>query len=305
VLLRYGTDVWLVRDGRRSLVDAGQRPVLLALGVSAEDLAAARPMSAALFNAVPVAPPLTVPAIPGLGAPAGFAGAPGPVGTVVSTPQVEGQMTYSVVLGAGMQTVSPIVAQILQNSGGTGTAIPTVSGAALAALPSVNTLDTSVYPDASLNMVDTQANPSTCWWWHKTSGEDRAQASIVSGPTIPIPAGHSGEVVKLVKADTSGGQADQVFFGSGPADFVVSTGNAATASTAEALWWVSESGVRFGIAREEQTLNALGLGSPPSPAPWSVLRLLAPGPMLSKADALVRHDALPVDPHPGVLEAPK
>ena len=152
-------------------------------------------------------------------------------------------------------------------------------------------------------MVDTQANPSTCWWWRKNTGEDRAQASIVSGPTIPVPVGHTNDVVKLVKADTSGGQADQVFFGGDPADFVVSTGNGMNASTTEALWWVSESGVRFGIAREAQTLHALGLGIPPAPAPWSVLRLLAPGPMLSKSDALVRHDALPVDVHPGVLEA--
>jgi type VII secretion protein EccB len=305
ILLRFGDQVWLIRDGRRSLVDAGARPVLLALGVTAEDLAAARPMSAALFNAIPVAPPLTVPTIPGRGGPAGFTGAPGPVGTVVSTPQVEGHTTYSVVLAAGMQTVSPIVAQILQNAGGSGSAIPVVPGATLAALPSVNALDTSVYPDAPLTLGDTQANPSTCWWWHKTVGEDRPQSAIVSGPTIPVPSGRTGDVVKLVAGDPAGGQADQVFFGSDPADFVVSTGNSPAASTTEALWWVSESGVRFGVAREEQTLSALGLGSPPSPAPWSVLRLLAAGPMLSKSDALVRHDALPVDTHPGVLEAPK
>ena len=47
VLLRFGPDVWLIRDGRRSLVDASQRPVLLAPGVTAEDLTSARPMSQA------------------------------------------------------------------------------------------------------------------------------------------------------------------------------------------------------------------------------------------------------------------
>ena len=36
--------------------------------------------------------------IPAAGSPARFAGAPGPVGTVVSTPQVGGQTAYSVVL---------------------------------------------------------------------------------------------------------------------------------------------------------------------------------------------------------------
>src|SRR5690349_11426351 len=115
VLARYGDDVWLIRDGRRSRVDPAQRPVLLALGVTADDISSARPMSRALFDAIPVGSALAVPAIPRLGEPAGFPKAPGVVGTVVSTPQVGGDVTYSVVLFEGMQTVSAVVAQILQN----------------------------------------------------------------------------------------------------------------------------------------------------------------------------------------------
>ena len=46
------------------------------------------------------------------------------------------------------------------------------------------------------------------------------------------------------------------------------------------------------------------LAYPPKPAPWSVLRLLAPGPALSKAGALVRHDTLPANAG-GKLEEPK
>ena len=55
-------------------------------------------MSRALFDAIPVGPQLSVPTIPAAGSLARFAGAPGPVGTVVSTPQVGGQTAYSVVL---------------------------------------------------------------------------------------------------------------------------------------------------------------------------------------------------------------
>jgi ESX secretion system ATPase EccB len=36
-----------------------------------------------------------------------------------------------------------------------------------------------------------------------------------------------------------------------------------------------------------------------------VLRLFVAGPMLSKADALVRHNTLPLDRSPGALEQPK
>lgn len=103
-------------------------------------------------------------------------------------------------------------------------------------------------------------------------------------------------------------QADRVFFGPGFANYVVSTGNSVSSVTAESLWWVSESGVRFGIPREDDTLRALGLDPKsfgPSPAPWLVLRLLAQGPVLSRADALVRHNSLPVDLSPGQLEVPK
>lgn len=303
VLLRFGDDVWLIRDGRRSRVDAAQRPVLLALGVTGDDLAAARPMSQALFNAIPVAPPLAVPAIPGAGGPAQFAGAPGPVGTVVSTPQVGGESTYSVVVPTGMQTISPIVAQILQNAGGMAGPIPVVAGAKLSALPAVHVIDTSVYPDERLRVVDTQANPSTCWWWQKTVGEAQGKTSIVSGGSVPVPVDRA--TVKMVNATRDPGQANEVYFGPGYANYVVSTGNDASASTTEALWWVSESGARFGVQRDQETERALGLSTPPSPAPWAVLRLLAAGPMLSRADAEVRHDTLPFDGNPGQLEMPK
>jgi type VII secretion protein EccB len=304
-LLRYGEDVWLIRDGRRSKVDPSQRPVLLALGVPGDAITTARPMSRALFDAIPVGPALTVPAIPNAGAPAHFPNAPGPVGTVVSTPQVGGANTYSVVLTDGVQQVSPVVAQIMQNATGTAAPMPVVPGPALAEMPSVTTLDTSVYPDEALHLVDTQANPATCWWWQRADGDPKATTTVVSGPTIPVPADKAGQAVSMVKADKNGAQADRVYFGPDYANYVVSTGNDPAAATAEALWWVSESGVRFGVDRDPETLRALGLGTPPRPAPWSVLALLANGPTLSKADALVRHDTLPVDMNVQKLEQPR
>jgi type VII secretion protein EccB len=305
VLLRFGTDVWLIRDGRRSLVDASERPVLLALGVSGDQLAAARPMSQALLNAIPVAPPLGLPVIPGAGGPAQFPGAPGPVGMVVSTPQVGGDSTYSVVVPTGMQTISPIVAQILQNAGGMAGSVPVVAGQKLSALPTVHVIDTSIYPDERLRVVDTQNNPSTCWWWQKTAGETQAQTSVISGASVPVPSEHTAAVVKMVNATKDPGQANEVYLESGYANYVVSTGNDPSAATNEALWWISESGARFGVQRDQDTLRALGFSTPPSPAPWVVLRLLAPGPMLTRSDAEVLHDTLPSDGNPGRLDMPK
>ncbi|MBN3459457.1 type VII secretion protein EccB [Mycobacterium sp. DSM 3803] len=305
LLLRYGSDVWLIRDGRRSRVDPAQRPVLLALGVTADAIATARPMSPALFDAIPVGSALTVPVIPKLGEPAGFAEAPGPVGTVVSTPQVGGQPTYSVVLFEGMQTITPVVAQILQNANSSGAPMPVVAGQRLSALPTADSLDVSVYPHEQLDLIDTQMNPATCWWWQKSKGEARAQTSLISGPTIPVAAAQVDKIAKPVLADRTGKLADQVFFGPDSVNYVASTGNDPTASTVETQWFITKEGTRFGVPRDESTERSLGIGTATTPAPWSVVRLLVAGPALSKSHAAVAHNTLPSDMRPGGLEIPR
>ncbi|MBZ4557888.1 type VII secretion protein EccB [Mycobacterium avium subsp. hominissuis] len=301
---RYEDGVWLIRDGRRSLINQGARAVLLALGLGEDAVSGSRPMSRALFDAIPVGPELSVPMIPNAGLPARFVGAPGPVGTVVSTPQVGGQTAYSVVLTDGMQPVSPVVAQVLQNAGPPGSAMPVVAGPVLAKLPVVQTLDLSAFPPAPPHVVDSQLNASACWHWEKVSGESMATTSVIVGPSIPVAESQADKVVDLVKDPGAQMQADRVYLGPEYANYVVCTGNSPSSNTVESLWWISESGVRFGVQREEDTMNALGLKKhSPNPAPWLALRLLAAGPALSRADALTRHNTLPVDTNPA--EVPK
>ena len=304
VVRRYDNATWVIRQGRRSHIDAANRAVLLPLGLTPEQVDQAPPMSRALYDALPVGPDLSVPKVPDAGSPPAFPGAPGPVGTVIVTPQIAGPQQYSVVLSDGVQTVTPVVAQTLQNAGAGGQP-RTVAPEALAKMPVVNKLDLSAYPDGPLNVVDIKENPATCWWWEKTTGEERARVQVVSGPTIPVAADNVKKVVSLVKADNSGGEADQVYFGPDYANFVDVTGNDPGAATAESLWWLSQYGVRFGVDNSREARTALGLTSTPSPAPWVALRLLAPGPILSRADALVRHDSLPTDKNPAELAVPK
>ena len=305
VVLSYGGDAWVIREGRRSRIDATNRSVLLPLGLTPEQVSTAKPMSRALFDALPVGPELTVPEIPNAGSPATFAGAPGPVGTVIVTPQISGPQQYSLVLADGVQTLPPLVAQILQNAG-PGNAKPvTVEPSALAKMPVVNKLDLSSYPDNPLNVMDIRENPATCWWWQKTSGENRARIQVVSGATLPVTAKDQGKVVSLVKADTTGRQADQVFFGPDYANFIAVTGNDPGATTTESLWWLTDAGARFGVDNTREVLEALGLKTRPSLAPWVALRLLPQGPTLSRADALVEHDTLPMDMSPAELVVPK
>jgi type VII secretion protein EccB len=306
VVLRYEKDTYVIRQGRRSRIDASNRAVLLPLGLTPEDVRQARPMSRALYDALPVGPALSVPKVPDAGRPAGFSGAPGPVGTVIVTPQISGPQQYSVVLSDGVQTVTPVVAQILQNAGTpAGNSPVVVAPAKLAKMPVVTGLDLSAYPDGPLNVVDMRENPATCWWWEKTNGEERARVQVVSGPTVPVAAANSEKIVSLVKADTSGREADRVYLGPDYANFVTVTGNDPASATAESLWWLTNSGVRFGVDNTRDARTALGLTKEPSPAPWVALRLLAPGPTLSRADAMVRHDTLPKDMTPAELVVPK
>ncbi len=305
VVLNYGGDAWVIRQGRRSRIDATNRSVLLPLGLTPEQVSQARPMSRALFDALPVGPELTVPDVPFLGTPATFAGAPGPVGTVIVTPQISGPQQYSLVLTDGVQTLPPLVAQIMQNAGSVSSKPMTVEPSALAKMPVVNKLDLSAYPDSPLDAVDIRENPSTCWWWERTAGETRARVQVITGPTIPIKAGDATKVVSLVKADTTGREADQVFFGPNSANFVAVTGNNPAAQTTESLWWLTEAGARFGVEDTREAREALGLKNTPSLAPWVALRLLPQGPTLSRADALVEHDTLPMDMSPAELVVPK
>lgn len=306
IVLRYGPDAWVIRDGRRSLIHAEDRSVLLPLGLTPEHVTLAPPMSRALFDALPVGPDLSPPAIPNAGEPADFPGAPAPVGTIITTPQISGPQQYSLVLADGVQTVSPVVAQILQNAGSlTGELPVTVAPTELAKMPVVNQLDLSAYPDGPLHVVDIRENPATCWWWELTDGDARARVEVVSGPTLPIAAADENKVVSLVKADPSGNEADQVFFGPEYANFVAVTGNQPGGVTKESQWWLSRSGSRFGVDDSREAREALGLTFTPSPAPWVALQLLAPGPTLSRADALVRHDALPKDMTPAELVVPR
>ena len=113
------------------------------------------------------------------------------------------------------------------------------------------------------------------------------------------------KVVSLVKADTTGREADQVYFGPDFANFVAVTGNHPGANTTESLWWLSDEGARFGVDDSKDVREALGLKYAPSVAPWVAMRLLPQGPTLSRADALVEHDTLPMDMSPAELAVPR
>jgi hypothetical protein len=126
----------------------------------------------------------------------------------------------------------------------------------------------------------------------------------LAGSALPVP--ESIHTVDLV-GGTNAGTTARVALAPGSGYFTQTVGGGAGSPGAGSLFWVSDTGVRYGIDNEAEnsaaghgkTVEALGLSEPAVPIPWSVLSLFANGPTLSRTDALLAHDGLAPDNKPG------
>jgi type VII secretion protein EccB len=289
VLVENDGRAWLLWDGKRSAIDLNNRAVTDALGLGV-DIPAPRPIAPGLFNTIPEAPALTAPAIDGSSeAPRFPLPLSAPVGAVVAAFGAADTIRYYAVLGDGLQPISPVVAAILRNTNSFGLdQPPRLSADEVARLPVARGIDAGVYPSEPVTLVNVGDDPITCARWAKPDGATGSSLTLLSGAALPLPDGI--RTVDLVTSG-SGGVANRVALPVGSGYFVDSAGS---------LFWVNDSGVRYGIDTvvDAKTVAALGLTRPPLPIPWAVLTQFAAGPTLSRADALLAHDALPPDPRP-------
>jgi type VII secretion protein EccB len=312
VLVSNPTGTWLLWDGRRSRIDLADHAVTSALGLGS-NIPAPRPVAVGLFNAIPEAPPLALPVIPNAGTPARFP-VPAPIGAVVESHGLASSsgssVLYYAVLPDGLQPISPVLAAVLRNSNSYGLDQPPRLGAdQVAKLPVSRQLDTSRYPEQRISLVDATHDPVTCAHWSKLAGASTNSLTLLTGSALPIPdAVHTEDLVGA----GAGGTADRVAMAPGTGYFAQTAGQNATSPAAGSLFWISDTGVRYGIDNEGnqggaagnmKTAEALGLSLPPTPIPWSILSLYAPGPTLSRADALLAHDGLAPDTRPGRTSA--
>jgi type VII secretion protein EccB len=306
VLVSNDAGTWLLWDGKRSPMDPANRAVTDALGFGGTPTAP-RPIAAGLFNAIPEAPALVAPPIPDAGAPPRFPlPVPAPVGAVVAAFEADNTIRYYAVLPDGLQPVPQVLASILRNTNSYGLNQPPRLGAdEVSRLPVSHLLDTGAYPAEPVTVVDAAADPVTCARWTKAVDAEQSSLSLLSGAALPMPEGM--RTLDLVGAG-NGVTADRVALTPGRGYFVQTVGQEPGSPTAGSLFWVSDTGVRYGIEPGEngqaadQTVAALGLTAPPVPVPWSVLAQFAAGPTLSRDDALLAHDTLLPDPSPARLE---
>jgi type VII secretion protein EccB len=308
ILVDSGTGTWLLWNGKRSQIDLANHAITNALGLSlgGSDAPAPRPIALGLFNAIPESPALAGPPIPNAGSPAGFS-VPAPIGAVVVSyglePNSSGAVRYYAVLPDGLQPVSPVLAAILRNTNSYGLDQPPRLGAdQIAKLPVSRMLDTAAYPDQQVALVDAAKSPVTCAYWSKPTGAATRSLSLLSGSALPVP--DAVRTVDLVGAGSQG-TASRVALAPGTGYFTQTVSGGAAAPPVGSLFWVSDTGVRYGIDTETggKTVEALGLNAPAVAVPWSILSLFATGPTLSRADALLAHDGLAPDSRPRAVSA--
>lgn len=154
-------------------------------------------------------------------------------------------------------------------------------------MPVARGIDTDAYPPDPVSLVNAADDPVTCAHWAKPEGASTSTMNVLSGAALPLANGtHTVDLV---------GSGTRVALPPGRGYFVQTVGQEPGSPTAGSLFWVSDTGVRYGVdttADDGKAVTALGLGAPPLPIPWSVLSLYAAGPALSRADALLAHDAL-------------
>jgi type VII secretion protein EccB len=294
---------WLLWDGRRSRIDLDDRAVTSALGLGTET-PRFRAIAPGLFNAVPEAPALSAPSIPGAGEPPRYSlPQAAPVGAVVTSFDADNTMRHYAVLVDGLQPVSPVVAAMLRNTDSYGfNQPPRLDADDIARLPVANVIDDEAYPSEPVTLVDAAEAPLTCAQWTRPADATGATLQLRSGVTLPV--AEQSRTLALVGAG-SGTTADRVVLTPGTGYLVQTVGQdgGGTSPAGGAYFWISDTGVRYGLDTDgdQKTISALGLNPPPLPIPWSMLSQFAQGPTLSRSDALLAHDGLAADPRPAVV----
>jgi len=268
---------YVLYDGWRAKVDLRNRAVVRALKL---DGVTPRPVSRALLDATPEAPPIAAPHIPAAGTPGALRGFP--VGSVVRVARAAAE-EYYVVLARGVQRISEVAADLIrftdsQNDRDIAIVAPDVIGA----VPSLDTLSVAAFPDRG----GVSNGAIVCVRWQLTPTGVNTAVSVSN--SLPV---DGVSPTMLAQSDGDGPNVDAVSIPPSSSAYVRSTGIAGTGASTGALYFVNESGVVFGL-RNEDTAKHLGLAGPPAPAPWPVLARLPRGPELSEDAASIARDSV-------------
>ncbi|MFI7671436.1 type VII secretion protein EccB [Nocardia sp. NPDC049526] len=301
-LLVQGKDsAYLVYDGKRARVNLKDRAVTDALRITG---ATARPIGEGLLNTIPEVLPIIPPPIANPGGSVSYSVSGHRIGDVVQVPS-EPDLNY-VVLWDGLQPVSRVTAEIIRNSNPTTASNSWIEQVERTRADVSRALAVGDYPQSAPSLIQAKDDPVSCLSWkplaaaaENKDGGKRAELSIITGVALPNP--DNAKLVPLAQADGSGANADSVYIPPGTGAFVQTTGIEPDSRRKDSKFYIADTGVRYGI-KDSDAEKALGMdtdsGTKAEPAPWPIVGLLAAGPSLSRADAMVAHDGVAADPSP-------
>lgn len=275
---------YLLHGGWRARVDLRHPAVVRALRI---DGVVPQPVSTAVLDAIPEAPAIAPPRIPGLAGPSVLPGHP--LGAVVRLPRAgDGAPDYYVVLSDGLQRIGEVAADLIRFTDGRARQqVPAVSADVVGAVPVVTSLPVATFPSRG----GVTAAPVVCAQWRPGKGETASHTEILVGDGDPVTA----RSIVLAQSDGDGPAVDSMAVPAGRSVFVRSVGLTGAGQDTGSLFLVNESGVAHGVW-DSDTATVLGLTEPPVSAPWSVLARLPRGPELSRDSASVARDGIAATP---------
>ncbi len=269
---------YLLYDGWRAEVDLRNPAVVWALRLDGVE---PRPVSRALLDAVPEAPPITSPHVAGAGKPGALAGLR--VGTVVRVTRVDAN-DYFVVLADGVQRIGEVAADLIRVTDSQGSReIASVSPDAVGGVPVVDSLPVSTFPRRAGTPTGTGGSGMLCAQWLPGG----PKTALWVGDSLPL----DSNPIELVQADGEGPNVDSVAMPPGRSAYVRATAVAGNDGETGPFYLVTDSGVLFGV-HDENTGKLLGVQGDPVSAPWPLLARLPRGPELSRDSALVARDSV-------------
>ena len=286
LLASYRDTTYLIDAAGRHVLDRSNSAVMSAVDLPAD--AEPTPLSEALFNALPAAQAFTLPAVAHAGEPNTAGLSPDLViGTVVTDTTAAGTKFY-LISDTGLAPINPATATALRNQDSHGHIEPPALAADVVSAAPQAAYDSPLH---HLIVADRTRDPVVCWSWTKTPDAEPVTTTTVSAH-LPLTPGQLAAATRQITTDvtvyqTGAGRDGQARTGRYVA--VINPGG-----EKENSFYIDPMGVRYGIG-DPEAAAALGLPNPRL-APWPVIRLLAAGPDLSAANALLAHDTLPADP---------
>ncbi|MBP1162808.1 type VII secretion protein EccB [Rhodococcus sp. PvR044] len=304
-LLVTGTDgTFLVYDGKRARIDPNNRAVSLAFGLDGVE---PRPVSPGLLNAIPEAQAIAPPEISGAGEQPDYPVQGKTIGSVIRAKDAQGSKSY-VVLRGGLQRISQATSDLIRASDSQGSAeADEVSLDVVSRPPQVNDLAVSTFPETAPEIVDIDSSPVSCLSWQPIEGADEsdgglnATVTVITGNALPLP--RDAEMVSLAQADGTGPMVDTAYLKPGSGGLVQAAGMDPSSERKGALFFVADTGVRYGVENVDAA-KVLGFTDGSVAAPWSIVGLLAPGPMLGREAAFLAHDGVAPDDQPVDVSPP-